>query len=152
MVNIWWTSGLRMDWKYEHSLGWKQKIMFNVWRDYCFASKNKFNFWSSRRRICFSSNYFKVNYCKLKNHLWFHCWFLYKRCGVLYMDPGCLHWNLIVKTWIRTFPRFIPDAIRVKLSTMFDRFCVPLLKVSNLLESLEGAMGAMIHFSPLQLE
>ena len=51
------------------------------------------------------------------------------RCGVLYMDPQCLHWNLIVKTWIKTFPRFIPDIIRTKLSHLFERFCVPMLKV-----------------------
>ena len=51
------------------------------------------------------------------------------RCGVLYMDPECLEWNLIVTTWIKTFPRFIPDAIRTKLAAMFDRFCRPLLKL-----------------------
>ena len=54
------------------------------------------------------------------------------RCGVLYMDPQCLHWNLIVKTWIKTFPRFIPDIIRTKLSDLFERFCVPLLKVTDI--------------------
>ena len=54
------------------------------------------------------------------------------RCGVLYMDPQCLHWNLIVKTWIKTFPRFIPDIIRTKLSDLFERFCVPLLKVTTI--------------------
>ena len=51
------------------------------------------------------------------------------RCGVLYMDSTCLHWNLLVKTWIKTFPRFIPDSIKEKLTTLFDRFCIPLLGV-----------------------
>jgi hypothetical protein len=51
------------------------------------------------------------------------------RCGVLYMDPQCLHWTLIVKTWLKTFPKFIPEGIRDKLTSLFDRFCIPLLKV-----------------------
>merc|ERR1711974_147569 len=38
-------------------------------------------------------------------------------------------WNLIVKTWIKTFPKFIPETIRDKLILMFNRFCIPLLKV-----------------------
>ena len=45
------------------------------------------------------------------------------------MDPQCLHWTLIVKTWLKTFPKFIPEGIRDKLTSLFDRFCVPLLKV-----------------------
>ena len=52
------------------------------------------------------------------------------RCGVLYMDPECMEWDLIIKTWIKTFPRFIPESIRDKLILMFSRFCVPLLRVS----------------------
>ena len=47
------------------------------------------------------------------------------------MDPQCLHWTLIVKTWLKTFPKFIPEAIRDKLTSLFDRFCIPLLKVRN---------------------
>ncbi len=47
------------------------------------------------------------------------------------MDPQCLHWTLIVKTWIRKFPKFIPQVIREKLAEMFDRFCIPLLKLSK---------------------
>ena len=51
------------------------------------------------------------------------------RCGVLYMDPECMDWDLIIKTWIKTFPKFIPETIRDKLTEMFARFCVPLLRV-----------------------
>ena len=55
------------------------------------------------------------------------------RCGVLYMDPLCMHWDLIVKTWIKTFPKFIPEAIKEKLADMFNRFCIPLFKVGPML-------------------
>ncbi len=51
------------------------------------------------------------------------------RCGVLYMDPACLSWELIVKTWIRKFPKFIPESIRTKLTELFLRFCLPLLRL-----------------------
>ena len=59
------------------------------------------------------------------------------RCGVLYLDPQCLHWNLIVKTWIKTFPKFIPESIKDKMSAIFNRFCIPLLKVCNTLLSID---------------
>jgi dynein heavy chain len=72
------------------------------------------------------------------------------RCGVLYMDPHCLHWTLIVKTWIKTFPRFIPDVIRDKLSTMFDRFCVPLLKVKLVLCVLIELVNKSCNYSWLE--
>ena len=70
------------------------------------------------------------------------------RCGVLYMDPQCLHWNLIVKTWIRKFPKFIPDIIRKKLNNLFNRFCIPLLllikKYSNLKLSDHHLISSLI--------
>ena len=49
------------------------------------------------------------------------------------MDPLCMHWDLIVKTWIKTFPKFIPEAIKEKLADMFNRFCIPLFKVGPML-------------------
>ena len=71
------------------------------------------------------------------------------RCGVLYMDPQCLHWNLIVKTWIGRFPKFIPDVIREKLSNLFNRFCIPLLKLvgkySNLRVSEHHLLTSLIN-------
>lgn len=70
------------------------------------------------------------------------------RCGVLYMDPKCLGWNLIVMTWIRRFPRFIPEVIREKLLVLFDRFCVPLLslvKRSSLRVSSHHLISSLIN-------
>ncbi|QQP52952.1 Uncharacterized protein FKW44_005260, partial [Caligus rogercresseyi] len=37
------------------------------------------------------------------------------RCGVLYMDPQVLDWNLIVKNWIMKFPSFITDNVKPSL-------------------------------------
>jgi dynein heavy chain len=51
------------------------------------------------------------------------------RCGVLYMDPQCLEWNLIVKVWLRNLPQSVTDVTRAKMLTMFDRFCQPLLRL-----------------------
>ena len=51
------------------------------------------------------------------------------RCGVLYLDPDGLNWNVIVKTWMGKFPKFIPDSIRDHMSSMFEHFCVPLLNL-----------------------
>ncbi len=45
------------------------------------------------------------------------------------MDPACLSWELIVLTWIRKFPKFIPESIREKLMDLFRRFCLPLLRL-----------------------
>ncbi|XP_059098400.1 dynein axonemal heavy chain 7-like [Tigriopus californicus] len=66
------------------------------------------------------------------------------RCGVLYMDPKCLDWNLIVRAWIRKFPKFIPESIRTKLSSMFQRFCTPLLKLVSRFSTLKTAPHHLI--------
>ena len=58
------------------------------------------------------------------------------RCGVLYMDPQCLHWNLIVKVWLHKSPPIITEDIKEFLAKMFERFCVPLLGMVKKYSSL----------------
>nr|XP_040564670.1 dynein heavy chain 7, axonemal-like [Lepeophtheirus salmonis] len=53
------------------------------------------------------------------------------RCGVLYMDPHMLDWNLIVKNWIKKFPSFITDHVKDYLKHLFLRFCKPSLKIAK---------------------
>ena len=48
---------------------------------------------------------------------------------MLYLDPAGMHWSLIVRTWIRKFPKFVPEAVREMLMDLFRRFCNPLLKL-----------------------
>lgn len=58
------------------------------------------------------------------------------RCGVLYMDPQCLHWNLIVKVWLHKCPPTINEGIKEFLARMFEKFCVPLLGMVQKYSSL----------------
>jgi dynein heavy chain len=49
------------------------------------------------------------------------------RCGMIYMEPDTLGWDVLVISWLNTLPQFVPDYIRDHLKDLFMRFCSTLL-------------------------
>ncbi|XP_034234713.1 dynein heavy chain 7, axonemal isoform X2 [Thrips palmi] len=49
------------------------------------------------------------------------------RCGMIYMEPSTLGWEVIVVSWLNTLPTAINDHNKTMIKSMFLRFCPPLL-------------------------
>ena len=160
LIILYWSLLVNTIWKKESFEGYwnmtlsylssswrKQEVVSHVWRNHCSSAKHKSHLWGKGCWDGVTSHHFKVWIFLLSCYVhhqpqqtlslqhWKQYWIwifssIFCRCGVLYMDPQCLHWTLIVKTWLKTFPKFIPEGIRDKLTSLFDRFCIPLLKVS----------------------
>lgn len=49
------------------------------------------------------------------------------RCGMIYMEPASLGWEVLVLSWLNRLPPLLEEAYKLQLKTLFFRFCNPLL-------------------------
>lgn len=49
------------------------------------------------------------------------------RCGMIYMEPASLGWEVLVASWINTIPPHIQENFGPMILALFNRFCPPLL-------------------------
>ncbi|XP_068083304.1 dynein axonemal heavy chain 7 [Anabrus simplex] len=49
------------------------------------------------------------------------------RCGMIYMEPVSLGWEVLLISWLNTLPESLHSVNRSMIQAMFKRFCPPLL-------------------------
>ncbi|XP_067140193.1 dynein axonemal heavy chain 7 isoform X4 [Centruroides vittatus] len=59
------------------------------------------------------------------------------RCGMIYMQPSSLGWEPIFKSWLRVLPDIVTEKSKMRLMSLFNYFCPPLLHVVHKLQILE---------------
>ncbi|XP_020293119.1 dynein heavy chain 7, axonemal-like [Pseudomyrmex gracilis] len=89
------------------------------------------------------------------------------RCGMIYMEPGALGWEPLLKSWIAKLPEVIDEWLRSFLyESLFLRFCKPLIHFlrrcnvkeicpmpdANLVRSITYLMDCFINYSDEEIK